>query len=195
MSIILKFRARNRVVRHDPPQRRCPIPNPRSRQREPKQDRKPHLLSVLMISLVATGLGVLELEDNYHRSGANTGTARYHAPMPRSLNGGNAWNRIGGGFAGVASQTITGQVTHVRDGDTFVIGSTPIRIANLNCAESGTLAGDQATQRARLVVAGQIVTCRLNTQKSYDRLIGKCSLVGGRDFGQIMIAESSCRPN
>ncbi len=114
---------------------------------------------------------------------------------PRSLNGGNAWNRIGGGFAGSASQTITGRVTHVRDGDTFIVGSTPIRIANLNCAESGTLAGDHATRRARQVVAGQIVTCRLNTQKSYDRFIGKCSLAGGHDFGHIMIAETSCRAN
>lgn len=88
-----------------------------------------------------------------------------------------------------------GRVTHVRDGDTLVLGDTPIRIANLDCAESATLSGDHATRRAKQIVAGQTVTCRLNTQTSYDRLIGMCSLESGRDFGEIMIDEGSCRGN
>ena len=152
--------------------------------------RKLPVFVFLPMALALIGLTGASLEHQTSRRSAEPAKA-----APRSLNGGNAWNSIGGGFAGSASQTITGRVTHVRDGDTFVIGSTPIRIANLNCAESGTLSGDHATRRARQVVAGQIVTCRLNTQTSYDRLVGKCSLAGGRDFGQIMIAETSCRAN
>ncbi|MFX0547051.1 thermonuclease family protein [Roseovarius sp. S1116L3] len=114
---------------------------------------------------------------------------------PRSLNGGNAWNRIGGGFAGSASQTLTGTVTYIRDGDTFVVGTTPVRIANLDCAESGTLTGDMATRRASQLVNGKTVTCRLNTQTSYDRVIGKCSLADGRDFGRVMASETGCSLN
>ena len=37
------------------------------------------------------------------------------------------------------ADVITGIVTHVRDGDTIVVAGTPIRLANLDCAERGTL--------------------------------------------------------
>ena len=84
------------------------------------------------------------------------------------------------------------RVTRVRDGDTIVVGLIPIRIANLDCAESGTAAGERATRRAKELVANQTVQCRLEGRRSYDREVGVCSLAEGRDFGQVMISEGYC---
>jgi len=143
---------------------------------------------------VPIALGIIAVAGTVGETDGPTGTIAPHA-FPRSLNGGNAWNRTGGGFAGSASQTLIGTVTYIRDGDTFVVGTTPVRIANLDCAESGTRTGDMATRRASQLVNGQPVVCRLNTQTSYDRVIGKCSLADGRDFGRVMANELGCSLN
>jgi endonuclease YncB( thermonuclease family) len=47
---------------------------------------------------------------------------------------------LGSGFASAGfGRTLEGQVTRVRDGDTIAVGGTPVRFANLDCAELGTL--------------------------------------------------------
>ena len=84
------------------------------------------------------------------------------------------------------------RVTRVRDGDTIVVGLIPIRIANLDCAESGTAAGERATRRAKQLLANQTVQCRLEGRRSYDREVGVCALADGRDFGQVLISEGVC---
>ena len=84
------------------------------------------------------------------------------------------------------------RVTRVRDGDTIVVGLIPIRIANLDCAESGTAAGERATRRAKELVANQTVQCSLEGRQSYDPEVGGCSLADGQDFGQVMISEGYC---
>lgn len=84
------------------------------------------------------------------------------------------------------------RATRVRDGDTIVVGLVPIRIANLDCAESGTAAGERATRRAKELVAGQMLSCRLEGRRSYDREVGICALESGRDLGEVMIAEGYC---
>ena len=61
------------------------------------------------------------------------------------------------------------RVTRVWDGDTIVVGLIPIRIANLDCAESGTPAGERATRRAKQLVANQTVQCRLEGRRSGGR--------------------------
>ena len=43
------------------------------------------------------------------------------------------------------SSNLTGIVTHVRDGDTIIIGAIPIRLAALNCPEKDTNKGKYAT--------------------------------------------------
>lgn len=120
---------------------------------------------------------------------------------PRVLNGGGAWGSSNrGAWGGVAvSQSpskpgamLVDRVTRVRDGDTIVVGLIPVRIANLDCAESGTAAGERATRRAKQLVADQTVQCRLEGRRSYDREIGVCALEGGQDFGEVLIAEGYC---
>ncbi|MCF6231853.1 MAG: thermonuclease family protein [Rhodobacteraceae bacterium] len=84
-------------------------------------------------------------------------------------------------------------VTRIRDGDTIVVGSTPIRIANLDCAERGSTAGDRATRKITSLVSGVRLRCFLEGRRSYDREIGVCSLPDGRDIGEILIAGGYCQ--
>lgn len=91
-----------------------------------------------------------------------------------------------------SSREIVGRVTHVRDGDTIEVSGVPIRFGSLDCAESGTSAGERATARMRTLVARQTLTCYLNGRTSYDRKIGSCRLLDGRDIGAIMIQEGYC---
>lgn len=84
------------------------------------------------------------------------------------------------------------RVTRVRDGDTIVVGLIPIRIANLDCAESGSPAGERATRRAKQLVANQTVKCRLEGRRSYDREVGVCALADCHDFGEVLISEGYC---
>lgn len=126
------------------------------------------------------------------------------AQGPRVLRGGGALNSGGQGLGSFSSASdaaarsssanglLVDRVTRVRDGDTIVVGLIPIRIANLDCAESGTTAGDRATRLAKQLVSGATLTCRLEGRRSYDREVGVCSLPDGRDFGEALIRAGAC---
>jgi len=109
--------------------------------------------------------------------------------QPRALRGGNA---MSGGTGGRAA-AFGGRVTYVRDGDTIEVAGRPIRISTLDCAESGTVAGNVASRRMRALVSGENITCSLTGQRSYDRWIGSCRLADGRDIASVLIAERICR--
>jgi endonuclease YncB( thermonuclease family) len=89
------------------------------------------------------------------------------------------------------SSTVNGTVTHVRDGDTIEVDGVAVRLSALDCPENGTRQGDKATRIAKQF-KGALARCELTGAKSYDRLVGYCS-VGGSDFGLYMIQNSSCR--
>jgi len=91
-----------------------------------------------------------------------------------------------------APNILTGRVTHVRDGDTIVVGNTPIRFADLDCAELGTAAGERAKVRMQALSGGKTVTCDLTGRKSYDRMIGECDLNDGRNLSSVMIQVGFC---
>lgn len=62
-----------------------------------------------------------------------------------------------------SSQEIVGRVTHVRDGDTIEVSGVPIRFGSLDCAESGTSAGEwvkgsAAEKEARRALQPQVPT-------------------------------------
>ena len=91
-----------------------------------------------------------------------------------------------------SDQTVlTGTVTHVRDGDTIEVNNVPIRLAALDCPESGTQKGDTASRIAQQFLGSQ-ATCELTGAKTYDRLVGYCS-INGADFGRYMMENSSCQ--
>ena len=92
----------------------------------------------------------------------------------------------------VADETVlTGAVTHVRDGDTIEVNNVPIRLAALDCPESGAQKGDTASRIAQQFLGSQ-ATCELTGAKTYDRLVGYCS-INGADFGRYMMENSSCK--
>ncbi|WP_365734572.1 thermonuclease family protein [Planktotalea sp.] len=87
--------------------------------------------------------------------------------------------------------TLNGTVTHVRDGDTIEVNGVAVRLSALDCPENGTRQGDKATKVAKQF-KGSLARCELTGAKTYDRLVGYCS-VGGSDFGSYMMQNSACK--
>ena len=94
--------------------------------------------------------------------------------------------------AWTAMETITGKVTHVRDGDTIEIEGQPIRFGSLDCAERGSRRGDAATHQMQSLSSEQVFTCYLNGRTSYDRAIGSCAFSDGSDLASAMIKGGYC---
>ena len=63
---------------------------------------------------------------------------------------------------------LSGLITHVRDGDTIIVGSIPIRLAALDCPEKNTTKGMIATKIA-LKFIGQAADCKLTGAKTFSR--------------------------
>ena len=86
---------------------------------------------------------------------------------------------------------LEGRITHVRDGDTFEVNGIPVRISALDCPENSTSAGQKVTRFAKQF-KGEIAVCELTGAKTYDRVVGYCS-IGGKDFGKTMMDKTSCK--
>lgn len=112
---------------------------------------------------------------------------------PRVIRGGDGWGGYSGPSGSGSKTTLSGRVTHVRDGDTIEVRGTPVRLANLDCAESGTAAGTRATQYMRKLVSARQVDCLLQGRTSYDREVGTCRLSGGKDLGAMLISQGLCQ--
>ena len=90
-----------------------------------------------------------------------------------------------------AVSVLRGTITHVRDGDTFEVEGTPVRISALNCPENSTSSGQKATRFTRQFKGKQAV-CELTGAKTYDRVVGYCS-IEGKDFAQKMVENKFCK--
>ena len=91
-----------------------------------------------------------------------------------------------------AQAELTGQITHVRDGDTIEVGNIAIRLNGLTCDERGTALGDRATAYLRSQVLGKTATCLLNGERTYDRLVGRCATEDLGDIGAHLITQQLC---
>ena len=120
--------------------------------------------------LIAIGLLVLTYLDKF--AGVNAGTSDKE-------------------IDGRAVSVLRGTITHVRDGDTFEVKGTPVRISALDCPENSTSSGQKATQFTRQFKGKQAV-CELTGAKTYDRVVGYCS-IEGKDFAQIMVDNKFCK--
>lgn len=87
---------------------------------------------------------------------------------------------------------LAGRVTHVRDRDTIEVAGRAIRLNGLTCDERDTPLGDAATRHLRDLALREVVTCRLNGERTYDRDVGRCALPDGRDIGAVMIEAQLC---
>ena len=106
-------------------------------------------------------------------------------------------------FAGVNEETsskeidsrsvsiLRGTITHVRDGDTFEVDGTPVRVSALDCPENSTSSGQKATQFTKQFNGKQAV-CELTGAKTYERVVGYCS-IEGKDFARIMVDNKLCK--
>jgi endonuclease YncB( thermonuclease family) len=92
---------------------------------------------------------------------------------------------------GRAVSVLRGTITHVRDGDTFEVKGKPVRISALDCPENSTSSGQKATQFTRQFKGKQAV-CELTGAKTYDRVVGYCS-IEGKDFAQLMVDNKFCK--
>ena len=90
-----------------------------------------------------------------------------------------------------AVSILRGTITHVRDGDTFEVQGTPVRISALDCPENSTSSGQKATRFSKQFKGKQAV-CELTGAKTYDRVVGYCS-IEGEDFAQIMVNNKFCK--
>ena len=90
-----------------------------------------------------------------------------------------------------AVSILRGTITHVRDGDTFEVKGIPVRISALDCPENSTSSGQKATRFTRTFKGKQAV-CELTGAKTYDRVVGYCS-IEGKDFAQIMVENKFCK--
>ena len=86
---------------------------------------------------------------------------------------------------------LEGQVTHVRDGDTIEVNGIAIRLSALDCPERGTRGGEHANRLAQQFLNTKAV-CELTGAKTYDRLVGYCS-IENQDFGLFMMLNSACK--
>ena len=91
-----------------------------------------------------------------------------------------------------AQAELTGQITHIRDGDTIEVGDIAIRLNGLTCDERGTALGDRATAYLRSQVLGKTATCSLNGERTYDRLVGRCATEELGDIGAHLITQQLC---
>ena len=90
-----------------------------------------------------------------------------------------------------AVSILRGTITHVRDGDTFEVHGTPVCISALDCPENSTSSGQKATRFTQQFKGKQAV-CELTGAKTYDRVVGYCS-IEGKDFAQIMVDNKFCK--
>lgn len=85
-----------------------------------------------------------------------------------------------------APTTLTGTVTHVRDGDTIEVDGTPIRLNGISAPELDEPLGNRSKAYMTELVMGKQVRCELNGQKTYDRFVGICYL-DEKDIGATVI--------
>lgn len=84
------------------------------------------------------------------------------------------------------AQSLTGTVTHVRDGDTIVVGKLAVRLNGVHAPERQDTGGSEATEFMRSLTFGKSLRCELNGERTYDRLVGICYLQG-IDIGETIV--------
>ena len=78
---------------------------------------------------------------------------------------------------------------YVVDGDTIVIKRIKIRLAGVDAPELDQPWGQKAKWAMVELCKGQVVTAKLNGERSNDRLVATCYLPDGRDIGAELIKQ------
>jgi endonuclease YncB( thermonuclease family) len=88
----------------------------------------------------------------------------------------------------LADRTIEGRVIVVHDVDTIVVAGTTVRLNGVDGPEVSNRAGRDARTFMTRLVRGEMVSCDLNGERTYDRWVGVCYL-NGQDIGAIAVAD------
>ncbi len=91
-----------------------------------------------------------------------------------------------------APVVVAGVVAHVRDGDTIVVGRTPVRLFGISAPERDHPLGRAATRFMRRLALGKAAVCRGDGSRSHDRVVAICR-VDGRDLGEAVVAAGLAR--
>ena len=94
------------------------------------------------------------------------------------------------GPASAQTNTVSGAVRYVTDGDTFTLRGVErsIRVWGLDAPERDEGSGSAATRTMRQMISGQSLTCQVRDIDQYGRIVGQCFLPDGRDIAALMIA-------
>ena len=95
-------------------------------------------------------------------------------------------------FAGpltAETNSVSGTVSHVTDGDTFHLsGLDPaIRVWGLDAPERKQAGGSEATRALRSLITGTTLDCQVRDIDRYQRIVAQCFLPDGRDIAAEMI--------
>ena len=88
------------------------------------------------------------------------------------------------------TNTVSGAVRYVTDGDTFSLRGVerPIRVWGLGAPERDERGASAATSTLRRLISGQSLTCRVRDLDQYGRIVEQCFLSDGRDIAAQVIA-------
>ena len=114
------------------------------------------------------------------KNGCHSGSQKYHCHK-----------KINKSALPKPGDILEGQVTRVRDGDTIEVNGVAIRLSALDCPERGTRDGEHANRLAQQFLNAK-AECELTGAKTYDRLVGYCS-IENQDFGLFMMLNSACK--
>ena len=89
-------------------------------------------------------------------------------------------------------ETLTGEVTYVRDGDTIELGEMAIRLQGLAAPEWNEPGGTEAREAMIELVQDRTVRCELDGTRTYDRCAGMCYL-DGVDISEAMVRRGLAR--
>ena len=132
------------------------------------------LIFILLANFASAHSGRLD------RNGCHSGSQKYHCHK-----------KINKSALPKPGDILEGQVTRVRDGDTIEVNGVAIRLSALDCPERGTRDGEHANRLAQQFLNTKAV-CELTGAKTYDRLVGYCS-IENQDFGLFMMLNSACK--
>lgn len=91
-----------------------------------------------------------------------------------------------------ADNSLSGTVTHVRDGNTIEVEEVAVRLNGVVTPELKEPRGRESKEFMTRLVAGKTVNCDLNGLRNYDRAIGTCYL-DGQDIGASIISAGLAR--
>ena len=88
-----------------------------------------------------------------------------------------------------ASQSLTGRVRYVVDGDSLYLSNhaPQVRLWGVNTPEKGEAGFHAATNQLKRLAGGRKIRCQIMHRDKYGRTVARCYLPDGRDIGGLMI--------